>query len=265
VLTPTGILRYRLANTEFVVSASGEGSTASVFRVTKSAEAVTSLPRLRRLLLFRNVLQLVGDDLGSVALTILVGSPTRIVAVSTDGGSTEALLEFAARRGMTDRVSVHQGVSMDDHERLSRIVAEFDLLGGVEVVIDDVSDRLVSGLGLFDTLFPQLGARATYVLERWSFDHFVLEGYLAALDPAEPERIDDLRAEGLEKTRTTKGQVLEAILPMLVRALRARPDIVAGLEVSQQAIAVTRGPAAIEHPFRLSDIAQLPGDSVRSP
>jgi hypothetical protein len=248
-------MRFRLANTEFVISESGAGSTASVFRTTKSIEAVTSLPRLRPHLLFKNVLQIVSDDLGSLALTMLVGSPSRIVAVSTHSEPTDPLLEFAVRRGMLGRLTVHQLVSVDDRDRFRQILDdEFDAEPGLEVVIDDVSDRLSTGLHLFETLFPHLTAGGTYVVEGWSFDHFVLEGYLSALDADDRARIDELRAEAVERTHTAKGEVLEAIVPMLVAALRARPDIVSGLEVTQTSVVVTRGPAPIAAPFRLADL-----------
>jgi hypothetical protein len=162
---------------------------------------------------------------------------------------------------MSGRVTVHQGVSVEDRERLERIAEDqFDDREGLEVVIDDVSDRLEMGLQLFETLFPHLSAGGTYVVQRWSLDHFVFEGYLAALDPADRGRVGEMRAEGAAETLARKGHVLEALLPILVRALRARSDIVAGVEVSQQSIAVTRGPAPIETPFKLSDIAHGAGD-----
>jgi hypothetical protein len=261
VLTPKGLLRYRLANTEFVISDSVGDSTPTEFRVRKSPEAITALPKIRGLLRFRNVLHVVDDDLGSVALTTLVGAPSAIVAVSTHVASTEALEGFAARRGIADRMHVHQGVSLDDGERLGRIVdEEFDGESGLEVVIDDVSDRLATGLQLFETLFPRLTAGGSYIIERWSLDHFILEGILAALGPEDRANAHVMRAEGVVEVRDAKGEVLEALLPMLVSALRARPDIVARIVVSQQSLAVTRGTAPIETPFRLSDIADGLGD-----
>ena len=97
VLTPSGIYRFRLANTAFVPSFTGEGSTASEFRIHKSAEAIQMFPRLRDLLRFRNVVQVTGDDMGSVALTSLVAAPAKIVAVSAQDESAGALAEFAQR------------------------------------------------------------------------------------------------------------------------------------------------------------------------
>jgi hypothetical protein len=256
MITPIGIHRFRLANTEFVPAMNGEGSTPEVFRIQKSAEAVGVFSRLRELLLFRAVLQLTRDDIGVAALATLVGAPRRIVVASTEQADVEPLLEFADRRGMSDRMVVQQCVDLEDEARLRELVTEQFGRDELEVVIDDASDRLGPGLCAFEALFPSLVPGGAYVLERWSWDHFFLEGFLRAIEDDDRERIESIRAQNIERVSAEKGNILEAILPKLVAGLRCRPDIVARLVVSKHALVVTRGPAPIEDGFRLDDIGR---------
>jgi hypothetical protein len=253
VLTPTSVYSFRLANTTFVPSYTGAGSTASEFRIHKSAEAIRDFPRLRDVLRFRNILQLTGNDIGSVALTSLVGAPTKIAAVSTQDESIEALAEFARRRGIVDQISIHPNVGVDDIGRLTQIVEDEFGSGGLEVVLDDVSERLETGERAFAALFPRLAPGGSYLIERWSWDHFVLEGFLVAVGETggEQARADEQRG-AVQRVRAAKGEILEAILPKLVEAVRTRPDVVAAVTVGRHWMEVRRGPAPVDpSAFRL--------------
>ena len=114
MLTRTGVERFRLANTEFMPGLSSKDSTAQLFRIHKSAEAIQQFPRLRPLLHFRNVLQVIGEDAGSAALTSLVGAPAKLVVVSTVDASTDPLVEFARYRGIEDQLRIYCNVNFDD-------------------------------------------------------------------------------------------------------------------------------------------------------
>jgi hypothetical protein len=52
--------------------------------------------------------------------------------------------------------------------------------------------------------------------------------------------------------RAAKGEILEAILPKLVEAVRTRPDVVAAVTVGRHWMEVRRGPAPVDtSAFRL--------------
>src|SRR5690606_27765173 len=138
-----------------------------------------------------------------------VGAPTRLVGISAHRGSDDALQEFARLRGMEDRLVLHQGVPLDDQDALARIAADDFDTGGPEVVVDDFSDRLSTGLTVFETLFPLLTPGGSYIIERWCWDHFILEGFVRSIDPSDVEAVEDARSTALEHTRNQKGEVLE--------------------------------------------------------
>jgi hypothetical protein len=156
---------------------------------------------------------------------------------------------------------VHIGVAEDDGRRLRQLVLDEFGTDGVEVVIDDLSDRLTIGRRLFDALFPLVAVGGAYVIEHWSLDHFVLEGLLAGAAP-DVDDVEATRQGAVETTREAKGEVLEAILPQLVAALRHRADVVAGLTVTQSRLVVRRGPARLDDTFELSTIAGEDGGPV---
>lgn len=252
MLTRTGIERFRLANTEFAPSLNVEDSTSALFRTNKSAEAIVGFPQLRGVLRFRNILQLTGEDVGSAALTSLVGTPAKLVVVSNADGSTEALAEFARYRGIEDQLRIYRGIAMDDRARLARIVEDEFGSRGLEVVLDDVSDDLGTGVRSFEMLFPRIVATGSFVIVRWSWDHFFLEGFMAAIDADESE-VDRQRAQAVHRILGDKGAILEAIVPDLVEAVKTRPDVVAAVTSTKHWLEVRRGPAPVDSStFRLA-------------
>ena len=243
MLTRVGVHRFRLANTEFEAAYTAKDSTASRFRINKPVEAIAGFPRLRELLRFKNVLQLAGEDTGSVALTALVGAPAKLVSVSTHGGAADPLPEFARLRGIDDRLRTYHEVALDDRPSLTRIVS--DEFGGrnLDVVIDDVSDRLATGLSAFETLFARVATGGSYIIERWSWDHFGLELMMAAV---ETDDIEAATIEIVDRARAAKEEFLGAILPLVIETARTRPDLVAAVSVSRYWIEVRRGPAPLD-------------------
>ncbi len=244
---------FRLANTAFLPSFTAKRSFPTFFRVHLGPEAIECLPRLRPLLHFRNILQINGEDAGSAALTALVGAPAKIVAVSTSDVATDALVEFGRNRGIEDRLHVYSSVELSDTARLARIVADEFGSDGLEVVIDDVLKNLETGLRLFEALFPRVAPGGSYVVRRWSWDHFVLDDMLADVEESGPS-IEQLRADAAQGIETAKGRTLEAILPRLVEAARVRPEVVAGVTASKHWLEVRRGPARVDpSTFRLPE------------
>jgi hypothetical protein len=232
--------RFRLANTEFIPALSPHGSTANCFRIHQSAEAIEAFPVLRPLLHFRHVLQLTGEDVGSAALTTLVGAPASVVVVSTADGETEPLREFARRRGMEDRLRIFTGVDIENPSQLADIVHQEFGRDGLEIVLDERSDDMDTGRRVFEMLFPLLQVGGAHVIERWAWDHFLIESWIANAAPGEcvPE---EKRKESVAEVLAAKGQTLEALLPLLVDAARAHPEAIASVTASKHWLAVHRG------------------------
>jgi hypothetical protein len=252
VLTRVWRERFRLANTEFLPSLSSDGSSARLFRIHKPAEAIEDFPRLRPLLRFRNILQLTGEDVGTAALTTLVAAPAKLVVMPTVDASLDALTEFARNRGVEARVRVHPGVALGDSRRLDCLIEEEFGSDGLEVVLDEASDDLAAGLHRFERLFPRISTGGSYLIERWSFDHFVLERLLAGAD-VDADELERMRVEAVRELLARKGAVLEAIVPALVEAVELRPEVVAAVTATKHWLEVRRGPAAVDPSnFRLS-------------
>jgi hypothetical protein len=245
VLTPAGVERFRLANTEFIAGLNSKDSTPERFRIHKSSEAIQEFPRLRPLLRFRNVLQVIGEDAGSAALTSLVGAPAKLVVVSTIGASTDALVEFARYRGIENQLSVYSNVTLDDTAQVSRIVEHEFGVDGLEVVLDDGSDDLAAGRRAFEALFPKVTADGSYLVERWGWDHFLLEGFIAAAGLA-PADVEQKRTDSVRAVLAEKGATLEAMVPDLVAAVATRPEVVAAVTATKHWLEVRRGPAVVE-------------------
>ena len=244
--------RFRLANTEFLPSLSSDGSSARLFRIHKPAEAIEDFPRLRPLLRFRNILQLTGEDVGTAALTTLVAAPAKLVVLPTVDASLDALTEFARNRGVESRLRVHPGVALGDSRRLDCLIDHEFGSDGLEVVLDEASDDLAAGLHRFESLFPRLAAGGSYLIERWSWDHFILEALLAGAE-ADDDELARMRAEAAQRLLSRKGAVLEEIVPGLVEAVRLRPEVVAAVTVTKYWLEVRRGPATVDaSTFRLS-------------
>lgn len=253
MLVRSGYERFRLANTEFVPAITVDRATADTFQVQMSAEALEVFPALWPILRFRNVVQLTGADIGSAALTCLVGAPASMVALAMGAADTEQLEEFARRRGIDDRVVARAGFSLDDPVGL-RAAVEASMAGRpLHVVVDDVSEELATGRGAFEALFGLVAPGGSYVVSRWAWDHFLVDGFAGVpqLDGADSERA--VREQMHAALRERKGDVLEWLLPPLVRLARTAPDVVASVTVGKHFLVVERGPAALEvGSFRLA-------------
>jgi hypothetical protein len=246
MLTPSGYERFRLANTEFVPAITVERSTPEAFQLQMSAEAIERFPALRPVLKFRNVVQLTGPDIGSAALTCLVGAPSLMIALAVGPADTELLLEFARRRGIEDRVHARGQLSIDDPETL-RTAVEATLAGrSLDVVVDDVSEDLASGTKAFETLFPLVAPGGSYVIDRWAWDHFFMDGFAGVPQPDGTDPGRENRERFHAAVRESKGDVLERILPALVGLARRAPEVVASITASKHFLVVERGPAALE-------------------
>lgn len=253
MLTRSGYERFRLANTEFVPAITVEHSTPDAFQLQMSAEAIETFPALRPVLEFRNVVQLTGPDVGSAALTCLVGAPSSLTALAFGAADTELLMEFARRRGIDDRVHAHAGFSFDDMPAL-RGAVESSMVGrSLHVVVDDVSEEFATGRQVFEALFPMVTPGGSYVVDRWAWDHFLIDGFAGVPQPDGTDPGSAVREQLHAALRERKGDVLEWLLPPLVRLARTAPDVVASVSVGKHFLVVERGPAELQSgAFRLT-------------
>ena len=247
VLTAVGFHRFRLANTEFTSAITPDDSTASHFYVRKPPALLGAYHRLRDKLHFARVLQLTGHDSGGAALTCLIGAPSKLVSVSTSENEPTALVEFAKRRGAERSLRVYHGVAQDDRSRLAAIAeAEFGA-GAIDIVLDDISDRLEPARASFEALFPYVRDGGVYISEGWGLERKFIE---SAIDAAGPTDADADAAR--QKFFTQHGQPVYAILPELLEASRERPGLIQQVAVEEFWIEVQRGPEAVdESNFRL--------------
>jgi hypothetical protein len=246
MLTPSGYERFRVANTEFVPAITVEHSTPAAFQLQMSAEAIEGFPTLRPVFKFRNVAQLTGPDIGSAALTCLVGAPSSMIALAIGPADTELLLEFARRRGIDDRVHARADLSIDEPETLCSTVEAILAGRALDVVVDDVSEDLATGVKAFEALFPLLAPGGSYVIDRWAWDHFFMDGFAGVpqADGSDPGRANRERFHA--SLRESKADVLERVLPALVGLARSAPEVVVSLTASKHFLVVERGPAALE-------------------
>lgn len=240
MLTPIGINRFRLANTEFICAMKLEPSTPSVLYVTKSADVLAEYHLLRDTLHFASVLQLTGFDSANVALTCLVGAPRRVVSVSSADVEPVALKGFAERRGF-DELTTYVGISADDRPSLQRVIDQEFGVEPLEVVVDDISTSRPAALRAFDLLFPQLVVGGRYVIERWGWDHRGLSRFLERTDGEARDRL----LEGAE-ARIAAGDLLALVVPQLVAVAVAHPEVVASVRVHASWVLVERGPATLD-------------------
>jgi hypothetical protein len=250
VLTPVGYNRFRLANTEFVSAMKAEGSTPSSFLVHLGPGVIEGFGGLRAKLHFHRVLQVTRDESAVAALTLLVGAPSKLVAVSSASDEPVALWEFARRRGCTEVLRTIGGVEPGDSARWHAITAEEFPGRSLDVVLDDGSNWLDVAGPLFDALFPALGAGGSYLILGWTAIHRMFEKFAARADWTDEESAA-ARARMLDE----RGRSVEALLPRLIDANRRRPEVVAGVEVGPNWIEVVRGPADVDvDAFALADL-----------
>jgi predicted O-methyltransferase YrrM len=162
-----------LDDVEFDVRALGASPDTSRLRLMKDRPMVERYVDLLATLRPQLILELGIFQGGSAAFLSGLLRPERYVAVDISEPRVQLLDEFVDRHDLTDNVRLHYGTDQADAEALERILEE-DLDGRApDLIIDDASHSLDPTRRSFDILFPRLRPGGTYIIEDWSWSHFL--------------------------------------------------------------------------------------------
>jgi hypothetical protein len=206
-------------------------STATRFCIQKPRYLIDSYVSMIEELRPRRVVELGIFDGGSTAFIAALASLEKLVAIDCVPQRCAALDDFVVARGLP--VSSYFGVDQADTSRLDEIVAdEFD--GPLDVVIDDASHNLFESRLSFECLFPRLRPGGLYVLEDWGWAHFPA---VWKFKPGQP--------------------ALSILVFQAAVAACTRPDIVAGVSVTEGWTVIRRGDGSCENLELTSVVGEL--------
>lgn len=180
----------------------------------------------------RHVMELGIWDGGSAAFWFEWFKPERLVAVDIlQRGDSAYFRKYKTERGLSGRLRTHWGVNQADRARLIAI-AENELDGEIDLVLDDASHIYEPTLASFEALFPLIRPGGFYVIEDWAWGHV-----------PEFTKLDSR----LARFKDPAPLVMEVI-----QAAGTSADVVSSVSVFKGFVAVERGPAKITQPFALS-------------
>ncbi len=163
----------RLDDIVFDVRALGASPYTDRLRLMKTRPMVERYVDLLAALRPRVIVELGIFKGGSAAFLSALLRPDRYVAIDLSEPRIEMLDEFVEAHGLQDNVRLHYGTDQADATALDRILEE-DLDGRApDLIIDDASHLLDPTRRSFNILFPRLRPGGTYVIEDWSYSHFL--------------------------------------------------------------------------------------------
>jgi len=157
----------------FDVRALGASPHADRLRLMKDRPMVERYVDLLAALQPRLIVELGIFQGGSAAFLSGLLRPERYVAIDISPWRVELLDEFVDSHDLRDNVRLHYGTDQADATALERILQE-DLDGRApDLIIDDASHLLDPTRRSFNILFPRLRPGGTYIIEDWSWSHFL--------------------------------------------------------------------------------------------
>lgn len=163
----------------------------------------------------------------------------RIVALDL-APENPVLNQIIARRGLSERLKLHFGVSQDNHWAVQQII-DNDFNGEpLDLVIDDASHLYWPTRTSFEIIFPRLREGGLYIIEDWQWAH-----------------IDDPQFQG----GATFGDepALTNFIFELLMAYGSQPDLFWNIVVRDWFVAVQKGSRKVDAGFRLQDAMRLRG------
>lgn len=110
---------------------------------------------------------------GSTALMAALYKPRILCAVDLSEAASPAFTQFMNKHPDGQRIHAHFEVDQGDVDKLSFILqAEFQG-EALDLVVDDASHLYAPSLASFNLLFPRLRPGGIYVVEDWSWEHFL--------------------------------------------------------------------------------------------
>lgn len=145
--------------------------------------------------------------------------PAKLVAIDLmTRGDSEYFVEYLKKRDKAGSIKTFWGVDQSDIPKLRKL-AEEELDGSIDLVVDDASHLYRPTLRSFQALFPLVRPGGLYVIEDWTWK-------------AVPE---------LEKHFPPDEPGLIELTNRLVRFAARRPDVIARIEVLQPLVGLERG------------------------
>jgi cephalosporin hydroxylase len=241
--------RFRVGDIEF--HCGYEDSESRHFAILKDPALVEEYLEIVRRFQGENLVELGIASGGSVALTALVATPGKLVAIDLDPDRVHPLDELIAERGIGDRVRVYYGIDQADQMRLADIVQDEFGEEPLGLVIDDASHLLPQTRASFETLFPRLRPGGLFVIEDWNHQHLLSRGLSAALATPSP----DLEAQF--GRRLAEGPPEAPLTQLIVELMLARGEsheFVREVQVDRRWARVYRGSGELDpSKFRLAD------------
>ena len=218
-----------------------------------------------------NIVELGIAEGGSAALLALWASPAKLVTLDNETSRLDALDEFAAQRGLGDRLRPYFGVDQADRNRLAEIIDKEFGDAPLDLVIDDASHAYWPTRASFETLFPRIRPGGRYVIEDWEADIAMADSVrIAFADPSSPhhERVRQSIAASLKTGpggRSSAGTTMARLALEIVILCGGQSRLVADISINKSFVAVTRGDAVVHAPdFRL-DSYGVNGHGLLSP
>lgn len=244
--------RFRIGEVEFHCSTEGRGSVPGRFFIRKDRRLVEDYLDLLDGFPNGNIVELGIAEGGSVALTALVATPEKLVALELDERPIPALDQLIARLGMTDRIRPCYGVDQGDREKVRMIIDDAFADQTLDLVVDDASHQLAPTRSSFETLFPRLRPGGLFLVEDWNHQHLLAHKLAVAL--ADPDSPLHAEVERRVATGVTEDPLTRLIIE-LVLAQAETEEHLASVTVGPRWVAVRRGAGDLDQAtFRLRDL-----------
>lgn len=262
--------RFVVDGVEFVCGYVAE-SSAERFYILKPMHLIDRYRDLAASASGGNIVELGVAEGGGAALLSLWASPAKLVTLDNETSRLDALDEFAAQRGLTDRLRPYFGVDQADRTRLTEIIDTEFGDAPLDLVIDDASHAYWPTRASFETLFPRVRPGGRYVIEDWEADIAMADSVRVALaDPSSPHHERVKRSFAASARAGSRGRPpartsMARLALEIVILCGGQSRLVADVSINKSFVAVTRGDAIVHaDEFRL-DAYGVNGHGLLSP
>lgn len=180
----------------------------------------------------------------STAFLAVLFKPAKLCGVEIADEASAKFDQFLQKnKRYAARISTHFGCDQGDRESLERIINHDFGDAALDLVIDDASHLLAPSTSSFNTLFPRLRPGGIFVLEDWSWEHFL-----------------ESQAGAEKLTRELDG--FSTLCLQAVVASGFRPDIISKVTIERGIAVIHRGEAELDpESFRLDQCIGKLGES----
>jgi SAM-dependent methyltransferase len=225
----------RIADTAFTLTSTDYTlqSTPGHFVMLKGRQMLSTYGDILGTSTPRKMLEIGLFQGGSTVFFDLALRPDLIVAVDLHH-SAPVLEDYIAAHRRRDAIKIEYGVEQSDRLSLSRVLLTHFPNCDIDLIVDDASHLYDQTRVSFEMCFPYLREGGLYLIEDWSWAHW-------------PE-------EWLQKDMLT-GPALSNLVFELTMMHASNPELVAGLRIERDMVAIVRGPGRLptDGSFRIDD------------